>query len=204
MMPVSPAGNGSPAAETTAIRCPGIGRPIDPGRGSDGLAQVVEDALEASQLTLEQLQIDRQRSHLTGLAGLEPPLVLVEPRPQLHEHPVGGAIGGGVGGVLRLLVDVPRDRLANGALDLAPQTCGRCGLPGTGRGRRRGGVRLLCRRGGRLRSAQPVVAAVQRGVRSRLYRKGRYSPTRERGTHHFHRLLCKFLQTPVRQRRSRG
>jgi choline monooxygenase len=41
---------------------------------------------------------------------------------------------------------------------------------------------------------EAVVEAVQRGVRSRLYRHGRYSPTRERGTHHFHRLLCEFLQ----------
>ncbi|HYC37612.1 MAG TPA: SRPBCC family protein [Usitatibacter sp.] len=35
--------------------------------------------------------------------------------------------------------------------------------------------------------------AVQRGVRSRLYGRGRYSPARERGVHHFHRLLCEFL-----------
>jgi choline monooxygenase len=40
---------------------------------------------------------------------------------------------------------------------------------------------------------EAVVEAVQRGVRSRYYRGGRYSPTRERGTHHFHRLLCEFL-----------
>jgi choline monooxygenase len=40
---------------------------------------------------------------------------------------------------------------------------------------------------------EAVVEAVQRGVRSRFYRGGRYSPTRERGTHHFHRLLCEFL-----------
>ena len=33
-----------------------------------------------------------------------------------------------------------------------------------------------------------------RGVRSRLYQGGRYSPTRERGVHHFHRLLCEFLE----------
>ena len=47
---------------------------------------------------------------------------------------------------------------------------------------------------------EAIVEAVQRGVRSRFYRQGRYSPTRERGTHHFHRLLCRFMQTPVRQR----
>ncbi|MGZ5033016.1 MAG: aromatic ring-hydroxylating oxygenase subunit alpha [Usitatibacter sp.] len=40
---------------------------------------------------------------------------------------------------------------------------------------------------------EAIVQAVQRGVRSRLYTRGRYSPTRERGVHHFHRLLCEFL-----------
>ena len=37
---------------------------------------------------------------------------------------------------------------------------------------------------------EAVVEAVQRGVRSRLYRGGRYSPSHERGVHHFHRLLA--------------
>jgi choline monooxygenase len=36
---------------------------------------------------------------------------------------------------------------------------------------------------------EEVVEAVQRGVQSRLYDRGRYSPRREVGTHHFHRLL---------------
>jgi choline monooxygenase len=40
---------------------------------------------------------------------------------------------------------------------------------------------------------EAIVEAVQRGVRSRFYRGGRYSPTRERGVHHFHRLLCEFM-----------
>ena len=40
---------------------------------------------------------------------------------------------------------------------------------------------------------EAVVQAVQRGVRSRFYRRGRYSPSRERGVHHFHRLLARFL-----------
>ncbi|MET0344868.1 MAG: SRPBCC family protein [Casimicrobiaceae bacterium] len=40
---------------------------------------------------------------------------------------------------------------------------------------------------------EAIVEAVQRGVRSRFYTRGRYSPTRERGVHHFHRLLCEFL-----------
>ena len=40
---------------------------------------------------------------------------------------------------------------------------------------------------------EAIVHAVQRGVRSRFYRHGRYSPTRERGVHHFHRMLCAAL-----------
>lgn len=41
-----------------------------------------------------------------------------------------------------------------------------------------------------------VVLAVQQGVRSRLYDRGRYSPTRERGVHRFHQLLARFMQQP--------
>ncbi len=41
---------------------------------------------------------------------------------------------------------------------------------------------------------EAVVEAVQRGVRSRLYQRGRYSPTREQGVHHFHRLLAERLR----------
>jgi choline monooxygenase len=40
---------------------------------------------------------------------------------------------------------------------------------------------------------EAIVEAVQRGVRSRLYTRGRYSPAREAGVHHFHRLLCAAL-----------
>jgi choline monooxygenase len=40
---------------------------------------------------------------------------------------------------------------------------------------------------------EAVVVQVQRGVRSRFYRGGRYSPTRELGVHHFHRLIGEFL-----------
>ncbi len=40
---------------------------------------------------------------------------------------------------------------------------------------------------------EAIVQAVQRGVRSRLYTRGRYSPARETGVHHFHRLLCACL-----------
>jgi choline monooxygenase len=43
---------------------------------------------------------------------------------------------------------------------------------------------------------EAVVESVQKGVRSRFYRSGRYSPTREQGTHHFHRLISEFMKTP--------
>lgn len=36
---------------------------------------------------------------------------------------------------------------------------------------------------------EEIVESVQRGVRSRLYERGRFSPRREVGTHHFHTLL---------------
>ena len=38
-----------------------------------------------------------------------------------------------------------------------------------------------------------IVESVQRGVGSRLYHRGRYSPTREQGVHHFHWLLAEFM-----------
>jgi choline monooxygenase len=44
---------------------------------------------------------------------------------------------------------------------------------------------------------EAVVVTVQRGLRSRFYAGGRYSATRERGTHHFHRLLCEFMADPA-------
>ena len=47
------------------------------------------------------------------------------------------------------------------------------------------------------REDEAIVEAVQRGMRSRLYERGRYSPSRERGVHHFHRLLCEFLAAPT-------
>lgn len=43
------------------------------------------------------------------------------------------------------------------------------------------------------REDEAVVESVQRGVRSRLYDRGRYSPRRERGVHHFHQLLAERL-----------
>jgi choline monooxygenase len=40
---------------------------------------------------------------------------------------------------------------------------------------------------------QSVVESVQKGINSRFYERGRYSPTREQGTHHFHRLISEFM-----------
>lgn len=43
---------------------------------------------------------------------------------------------------------------------------------------------------------EEIVEATQKGVRSRLYERGRYSPRREQGTHHFHSLLHRYLPQP--------
>lgn len=43
------------------------------------------------------------------------------------------------------------------------------------------------------REDEAVVESVQKGVRSRLYTAGRYSPKREAGVHQFHRLLADAL-----------
>ncbi|MCR8556350.1 Rieske 2Fe-2S domain-containing protein [Mucilaginibacter sp. BJC16-A38] len=40
---------------------------------------------------------------------------------------------------------------------------------------------------------EEIVENVQRGVKSRFYKHGRYSVTREQGTHHFHRILSEFM-----------
>jgi choline monooxygenase len=40
---------------------------------------------------------------------------------------------------------------------------------------------------------EEVVQNVQKGIRSRFYDHGRYSVTREQGTHHFHRLIADFM-----------
>jgi choline monooxygenase len=42
---------------------------------------------------------------------------------------------------------------------------------------------------------EEIVQKVQKGIRSRFYKHGRYSVTKERGTHHFHRLLADFLNS---------
>jgi choline monooxygenase len=38
-----------------------------------------------------------------------------------------------------------------------------------------------------------VVEGVQKGIKSRFYNTGRFSPTREQGVHHFHGLLARFV-----------
>jgi len=40
---------------------------------------------------------------------------------------------------------------------------------------------------------QNIVLNIQKGIKSRLYNRGRYSPKHETGVHHFHRLICKHL-----------
>ncbi|MDW8075962.1 MAG: SRPBCC family protein, partial [Bacteroidota bacterium] len=43
------------------------------------------------------------------------------------------------------------------------------------------------------REDEAVVEAVQRGIQSRFYGAGRFSPSQEQGVHHFHRLIAKVL-----------
>lgn len=43
------------------------------------------------------------------------------------------------------------------------------------------------------REDEAIVEQVQRGIRSRFYSRGRYSPKRETGTHHFHRLIAECM-----------
>lgn len=43
------------------------------------------------------------------------------------------------------------------------------------------------------REDESVVEEVQRGLRSRFYERGRFSPTREQGVHHFHRLVAEAM-----------
>ena len=38
-----------------------------------------------------------------------------------------------------------------------------------------------------------VVENVHNGLRSSFYKAGRFSPTREEGVHHFHKLISKFM-----------
>ena len=40
---------------------------------------------------------------------------------------------------------------------------------------------------------EAIVESVQKGMCSSFYKTGRFSPTREQGVHHFHRLIAEFL-----------
>lgn len=40
---------------------------------------------------------------------------------------------------------------------------------------------------------EAIVENVQKGIKSKFYESGRYSPKRETGTHHFHRLIAEFM-----------
>ena len=40
-----------------------------------------------------------------------------------------------------------------------------------------------------------VVEGVQKGVQSETYQSGRFSPSREQGVHHFHRMLSKAIRS---------
>jgi choline monooxygenase len=40
---------------------------------------------------------------------------------------------------------------------------------------------------------EAIVQSVQAGIRSKFYEHGRYSVSREQGTHHFHRLITQFM-----------
>ena len=42
-------------------------------------------------------------------------------------------------------------------------------------------------------SREEIVQRVQKGVGSRFYKNGRFSPKMEKGVHHFHSLISKFL-----------
>ena len=43
------------------------------------------------------------------------------------------------------------------------------------------------------REDEAVVESVQRGVKSRFYKHGRFSPKMEKGVHHFHQLITRFV-----------
>ena len=43
------------------------------------------------------------------------------------------------------------------------------------------------------REDEDIVEMVQKGINSRYYKSGRYSPKMEKGVHHFHRVLEEFL-----------
>ena len=41
---------------------------------------------------------------------------------------------------------------------------------------------------------EEIVENVQKGIRSRFYSHGRFSPSMEKGVHHFHNLINYFMQ----------
>ena len=46
---------------------------------------------------------------------------------------------------------------------------------------------------------EKVVQQVQKGVVSRFYEYGRFSPSMEKGVHHFHTLLSRFLDVQTKK-----
>ena len=40
---------------------------------------------------------------------------------------------------------------------------------------------------------EEIVQSVQKGINSSFYNTGRFSPTKEKGVHHFHTLISDFL-----------
>ena len=42
---------------------------------------------------------------------------------------------------------------------------------------------------------QEIIKRVQKGVKSRLYKSGRFSPEMEKGVHHFHKLIQQFMMS---------
>ena len=40
---------------------------------------------------------------------------------------------------------------------------------------------------------EEIVESIQSNLSSRAFKRGKYSPTMEKGVHHFHRLITKFI-----------
>ena len=40
---------------------------------------------------------------------------------------------------------------------------------------------------------EEIVENVQKGIGSKFYKRGRFSPKMEKGVHHFHKLISEFL-----------
>ena len=41
---------------------------------------------------------------------------------------------------------------------------------------------------------QNIIEQVHKSMQSKVYDRGRYSPTREQGVHHFHRIISNFYE----------